>query len=152
MPNTYSQIYLHIIFSPKSRESLILPDFEDKIYQYISGIIKKLDQNLIQINGMKDHIHLLVRLKPAIAPSIFVQKIKSNSSKWINEQNFIDSKFSWQSGGGIFSIDYRRVSKVSTYIKNQKEHHSKKTFKEEYLDILKAYDIDYNDEYLIDFF
>ncbi len=152
MPNTFSQIYLHYVFSPKYRQTLIKAEFEDELYKYITGITKNLGQQLIRINGMPDHCHLLVRLRPALAPSKFIQTIKTNSSKWINERKFLDNKFNWQTGGGIFSVSHRNVPDLISYIENQKEHHKKANFKEEYLKLLNHYGIDFEEEYLLDFF
>ena len=152
MPNTYSQLYYHFIFSPNSRKSLIRKDFEENLYKYIAGIVINLKQNLIQINGMADHVHLLVRLRPNISPSDFIKKVKSNSSRWINDNRFLQEKFSWQTGGGIFTVDYYRIESVKKYIVNQKEHHKRTSFREEYLDFLSKYNIEYQDEYLLKFF
>ena len=152
MPNTYSQIYIHYVFTPKYRRSLILPEFEDELHKYITGITKNLDQNLIRINSMPDHCHLLVRLRPAMAPSVFIQKVKINSSAWINEKGFLKDKFAWQIGSGVFSVSHRNVPQLIKYIDNQKEHHKKRSFKDEYLKLLKHYGISFKDEYLFEFF
>lgn len=152
MPKTYSKIYLHYVFTPKYRNAMILPEFEEKLYHYIAGIIENLGQTLIQINGMPDHIHILVRLKPSIDSATFIQKVKANSSKWINEQKFLPEKFNWQLGGAIFSVDYRKVDVVKKYIENQKAHHSKTGFKTEFVKFLDSYDIDYEEEDIEGFF
>lgn len=152
MPNTYSQIYLHYVFSPKNRQALIKPDFEEELYKYIAGIVNNLDQQLIRINGMPDHCHLLIRLRPSLAPSKFIQTVKTNSSRWINEKSFLNQKFHWQNGGGVFSVSHRNVPQLISYIENQKEHHKKASFKEEYLNFLKNYGISYQEEYLLDFY
>ncbi len=152
MPNTYSQIYLHYVFSPKYRQALIKAEFEEELYKYIAGIIKNLDQQLIRINGMPDHCHLLVRLRPSLAPSKFIQAIKTNSSRWINEKKFLNQRFNWQSGGGIFSVSHRNVPELISYIENQKGHHKKSCFREEYLKLLNHYGITFEKEYLLEFF
>lgn len=152
MPNTYSQIYLHYVFSPKYRQSLIKPEFEQELFKYISGICSNINQNLIRINGMPDHIHMLIRLRPAMPPSKCIQIIKANSSKWINENKFLDQRFSWQIGGGIFSVGPRGVDRVIRYIDKQKAHHNKGKFKDEYLDLLIQNQIEFKDEYLLKFF
>jgi len=152
MPNTYSQIYLHYVFSPKYRHSLIKVEFEKELYKYITGIVKHLDQTLIKINGMPDHCHLLVRLRPSFAPSKFVQAVKTNSTRWINEKKNLYHRFSWQTGGGLFSVSHRNVPGLISYIENQKEHHKKLSFREEYLKLLHYYGIAFEDEYLLDFF
>ena len=152
MPNTYSQIYLHYIFSPKYRQALIKVEFEEELYKYIAGIINNLDQQLISINGMSDHCHLLVRLRPSLAPSKFIQAVKTNSSRWINEKKFFKHRFNWQTGGGIFSVSHRNVPELISYIENQKEHHKKSSFREEYLEFLNSYGISFEEEYLLEFF
>ena len=133
MPNTYSQIYLHFVFSPKYREALIKNEFGEELYKYITGIVKNLGQQLIRINGMPDHCHILVRLKPIVAPSKFIQTVKTNSSGWVNNKKFLNHKFNWQIGGGVFSVSHRNVPELINYIENQKEHHKKTSFKDEYL-------------------
>ena len=151
MPNTYSQIYLHFVFTPKYRKSLIIPEIEDNLYKYITGIVKNLDQKLIRINGMPDHCHLLVRLRPSMAPSRFIQTVKANSSAWINKNGYFKHKFSWQVGGGFFSVSERNVDQLIYYIENQKEHHRKQNFKNEFIKLLEHYNIEYKEEYLLDF-
>ncbi len=152
MPNTYSQIYLHYVFSPKYREALIRKEFEEELFKYITGIIKNLNQILIRINGMPDHVHLLVRLKPVMAPSVFIQKVKTNSSSWLNKKRYFNHEFHWQTGGGIFSVSHRNIPELISYIDHQKEHHKKTIFREEYLTFLKHYGIDFKDEYLLGVF
>ncbi len=152
MPNTYSQIYLHYVFSPKYRQGLISPEFEEELYKYITGIVKNLDQHLIRINGMPDHVHLLVRLRPSLAPSKFIQTVKTNSSSWITDNKMIKGNFSWQTGGGIFSVSHRNVPELIKYIENQKEHHKGHSFKEEYLNLLSKSGISFEKEYLLEFF
>ena len=120
MPNSFSKLYVHHVSAVKYRHALILPEFQSRLYQYIIGIIKELNQIPIQVNGMSDHIHIAARLNPAMAPSVFVQKVKAISSKWINSNNFLSQDFTWQVGGAIFSISESHVLALKTYIKNQK--------------------------------
>jgi len=138
VPNSFSQLYIHHVSAVKHRQGLILPEFEEELYKYIIGIIKKLDQFPIRVNGMPDHIHIAARLKPSIAPSEFVRKVKANSSKWINANSFLDSQFAWQKGGATFSISHTHLGALDTYIKNQKLHHSKVSFKKEYIGLLET--------------
>ena len=152
MPNTFSKIYIHHVSAVKYRQALILPSFEKELYKYIVGIIKNLGQTPLQVNGMPDHIHIAARLRPAMAPATFVQKVKANSSKWINEQGFLPQEFSWQTGGGTFSVSRTHVDALRRYIKNQKAHHAKKSFRKEYIDILRRNDIEPDPEHLPDFF
>jgi putative transposase len=120
------------------------------LYKYIGGIIKYRRQKLMVIGGMNDHIHLLTGFSPACALSDLVRDIKAGSSKWINEKRLAIGRFEWQSGYGAFTIGQSQVNRIVKYILNQEEHHRVKTFKEEYLDFLNAYEVEYNPDYLFD--
>ena len=150
MANTYTQLYFHIVFAVKGRSNYISEQWKDELYKYISGIIANKDQKLMIMNGMPNHIHLLIGTKPNCNLSDLIRDIKANSSKWINEKKFTNFHFEWQTGFGAFTVSQSVVSNVIEYIKNQEEHHRKKTFKEEYVEFLKAYQIDFKDEYLFD--
>jgi putative transposase len=150
MANTYSQLYIQIVFAVKGRENLISKNNKDEIYKYITGIITNHKQKLIAINGMPDHIHILVGIKPDISLSDLVRDIKSSSSKFINEQKWINGKFEWQTGFGAFSYGHSQLSNVIKYIENQEEHHKTKTFGEEYIEFLKLFNIDFRNEYLFE--
>lgn len=150
MANTYTQLYIHIVFAVKGRQNLISKIWKDELYKYITGIVINEGQKLIAINGMPDHIHILVGSKPNKALSDLVRDIKANSSRFINEKKWINGKLEWQTGFGAFSYSHSQLTNVINYIENQEEHHKKKTFKEEYVDFLKAFDIDYNNQYLFD--
>jgi len=152
MPNTFSKIYIHHVSAVKYRNALILPSFEEKLHKYIVGIIKELNQIPLQVNGMADHIHIAARLRPAMAPSKFVQKIKTNASRWINENGFLPHEFAWQVGGGTFSVSQTHVPALTTYVKNQKQHHRKKSFREEYLEVLEKNGILPDPKFLPEFF
>lgn len=147
---TYSQIYIHVIFAVKGRKSLIHENWEIDLYKYITGIIKEKGQILISINGMPDHIHILIAIKPACRVADLVREIKKSSNKWINEHKFTVHKFSWQEGYGVFSHSHSAIPRVKSYIDNQKSHHAKKNFKNEYRDLLDRFDIDYREEYLFE--
>ena len=150
MANTYTQIYIHIVFVVKGRQNLISKNWKDELYKYITGIITNEGQKLIVINGMQDHIHILVGLKPDKSLSDLVRDIKANSSRFINEKSWINGKFEWQTGFVAFSYNHSQLTNVIHYIQNQEEHHKKKTFKEEYIEFLKAFDVDYKNEYIFD--
>nr|WP_294781435.1 IS200/IS605 family transposase [uncultured Flavobacterium sp.] len=150
MANTYSQLYIQIVFAVKGRQNLISLKWKDEIYKYITGIITNQKQKLIAINGMPDHIHILVGINPDVSLSDLVRDIKSSSSKFINEQNWINGKFEWQTGFGAFSYGHSQLTNVIKYIENQEEHHKKRTFKEEYIGFLKLFNIDYKNEYLFE--
>ena len=150
MANTYTQLYFHIVFAVKGRSNYISEQWKDELYKYILGIIANKDQKLMIVNGVPNHIHLLIGTKPNCNLSDLIRDIKANSSKWINEKKFTNFHFEWQTGFGAFTVSQSVVPKVIEYIKNQEEHHRKKTFKEEYVEFLKAYQIDFKDEYLFD--
>ncbi|MDX9694516.1 MAG: IS200/IS605 family transposase [Bacteroidales bacterium] len=148
MPNTYTQIYIHTVFSVKNRESLINPKWKDELYKYITGIVQNQNHKLIAINGMPDHLHIFIGLKPDQSISDLMQDIKGGSSKWINEKGFVNGKFEWQSGFGAFSYSDSQVDNVVKYIIAQEEHHKKKTFIEEYTDFLEKFKVPYDEKYI----
>jgi len=148
MGGTYTNLIFHVIFSTKHRTPVILNDFKDELYAYIGGIVKGEDALLICICGMPDHIHMMIRIKPTHCLSELMQRIKGKSSKWINQKRFTASKFYWQSGYGAFTVSKSQMDKVKKYIQNQTEHHRKRTFQEEFTDILEKHKIDYDSEYI----
>ncbi|MBP6425244.1 MAG: IS200/IS605 family transposase [Flavobacterium sp.] len=148
MANTYTQIHLQFVFAVKYRNGLIHSSFKQELYQYISGIIKANNHKLLAINGMPDHLHILVGMRPSQSVSDLIQDIKANSSKWINEKKFLKVKFEWQEGYGAFSYSKSHVQNVIHYIQNQEEKHKVKSFNEEYLDFLNAFEIDYDERYV----
>ena len=150
MANTYSQLYIQIVFAVKGRQNLISNKWKEELYKYITGIVSNQQQKLIAINGMPDHIHILIGLKPNKMLSDLVRDIKANSSRFINEKGWVNGKFEWQTGFGSFSYSNSQLTNVINYIQNQEEHHKTKTFKEEYLVFLKLFNIDYKDEYLFE--
>jgi len=150
MANTFSQIYIQIVFAVKGRESLINQNWEEELYKYVSGIITNKGQKLLAINGMQDHIHILIGMKPSCCLSDLVREIKKSSNDFINEKKFCQSKFQWQEGYGVFSYSHSSLDNVIGYIQNQKEHHTKKTFKDEYIDFLTKFEIDFKQEYLFE--
>ncbi len=136
MAGTYSQIFIQIVFAVKGRENLIADSWKEELFKYISGIITKKGHKSIIVNGVKDHIHIFVGLKPSMSISDLVRDIKNNSSNFINEKKYVKGKFSWQEGFGAFSYSNSQVEIVYQYILNQEKHHIKTTFKEEYHDFL----------------
>lgn len=148
MPNTYTQIHIQAIFAVKKRTGLIQKEWKDELYKYITGIIQKNNHKLLAINGIADHIHIFFGMRPVQSLSELMQDIKANSSKWINEKNFINDKFEWQEGFGAFSYRKSQTSKVIAYIENQEEHYRKTTFLEEYKDFLQKFEIDYDERYI----
>lgn len=150
MAGTFSQIYIQVVFAVKGRENLISEQWQSELHKYISGIIKAKEQKPIIVNGVDDHIHCFIGLKPAMAISDLVRDIKNNSSKFINERKFVKGKFQWQEGYGAFSYSHSQIEQVYNYILNQKEHHKKRTFKEEYIDFLNKFEIEHKPEYLFE--
>ena len=150
MANTYTQIYIMVVFGVHRRQKLIRNEIESEIYKYITGIIQNKEQKILQINGMPDHIHILITLKPNCSLSDLVRDIKSNSSKFINEKKLFLGKFQWQVGFGAFSYSHSQIDDVINYIKNQKEHHKKISFKEEYKKLLESFGIDYDERYIFE--
>jgi len=150
MANTYSQIYIQLVFAVKARECLIKETFREELEKYITGIITHKKQKLLAIYCMPDHTHLLVSISPSIAISDLVRDIKANSSSFIHEKQFLKTKFAWQEGFGAFSYSKSQVDVVVQYVLRQPEHHKKRTFKEEYTGFLKKFEIDYNEHYLFD--
>ena len=145
MGQSLVQNYLHIVFQTKNHGKFILPDFEDTLYDYLGGICRSLKSPSIIVGGHVDHVHILCRLSQSISLSQFTQKIKSSSSKWVKSHS---PNFFWQDGYGAFSVSQSHVDPLINYIKNQHVHHQQKTFKEEYVELLKKYNLDYNENYL----
>jgi putative transposase len=152
MPGTFSQIYIQIVFAVKGRENLIGKEWKEELFKYISGIITGKNQKSIIVNGVSDHIHLFVGIKPSMAVSDLVRDVKNNSTNWINERKFVKGKFAWQEGFGSFSYSHSQIGNVYDYILNQEAHHKKRTFKEEYLDFLQIFDIEFEEKYLFEFY
>lgn len=150
MASTYSQIYIQIVFAVKFRQCLIDSYWEEELYKYITGIVTNKEQKLLAINGMPDHIHILIGMKPSCCLSDLVREIKKSTNEFINEQKFTKSKFQWQGGFGAFSYSRSSLNNVVAYILNQKAHHRNKSFKEEYRYFLKSFQIEHKEEYLFD--
>lgn len=150
MPGTYSQIYIQSVFAVKGRKNLINKDWKEDLYKYIAGIIKGKDQKPIIINGMPDHVHVFFGLRPAMAISDLIRDIKDNSSNFINSNKWVEGQFCWQAGYGAFSYSASQIDVVYNYILHQEEHHRKKTFREEYTELLKKFNIEYNEKYLFE--
>ena len=148
MANTFSQIYIQIVFAVSGRQSLIKPEFKEDLFKYVTGIIRNQGQKLIPINGMADHVHMLIQLSPTIAPSDALRFIKANSSKWVRDKWPRRVSFAWQLGYGAFSVSKSSIPAVLDYIHNQEQHHRKVTFQEEFIDFLKRHEIEYDERYI----
>ena len=151
MANTFSQIYIQAVFAVSSRQSLIKAEFKEELFKYVTGIVRNQGQKLISINGMPDHIHILIGLKPAMAFADLVREIKADSSNFVNEKKFVHGKFSWQEGYGAFSYGHSQLDAVIRYIQNQEQHHSRSSFRTEYLTLLRRFDIAFEEKYVFEF-
>lgn len=149
MANTYTQIHIQTVFAVQDRQSLIKNEWKQELYKYITGIIQSNNHKVLQINGMTDHIHILFGMRPTQSLSDLMKHVKQDSSKWINTKGFVNGKFSWQSGFGAFSYSKLEVPKIIDYIKYQEEHHKKKTFHEEYLQLLNEFNIEFDERYIL---
>ena len=149
MANTYTQIYLQFVFAVQDRVSLIQSDWKDELYKYITGIVQNNKHKLIAINGMPNHLHVFVGYKPHQLIPDLLQDIKGSSSRWINSRKLVKGKFRWQEGYGAFSYSHSHLDNVVKYIMNQEQHHKKRTFGEEYNELLKKIDVVYDEKYLL---
>jgi len=148
MANTYTQIHIQVVFSVQNRNCIIKKSWKDELYKYITGIIQNHGHKVLAINGMPDHIHIFFGMRPTQSLSDLMQDIKGDSSKWINKNGYMKGHFSWQEGYGAFSYNKSNVKNVIQYIKNQEDHHLKKTFVEEYQDFLETFKIDFDERYV----
>ncbi len=150
MANTFSQIYIQIVFAVEGRQNLIRPEWREELHKYITGIVIKRGQKLIAIFCMPDHIHLLVGIKPSIAISDLVRDIKTGSSNFINGKGWIRGRFNWQEGFGAFSYSRSQIDAVSKYILEQEIRHTDRSFKTEYIGLLEKFEVEYDEKYLFD--
>ena len=150
MAGTFSQIYIQIVFAVQGRQNLLQKEWRDEVFKYMSGIIKNKGQKPIIVNGVSDHAHVFVGLKPAMTLSDLVRDMKNNSSNFINDHAWIKGKFSWQEGYGAFSYSHSQNETVYSYILNQEQHHAKQTFKDEYMELLKKFEIEHDVKYLFE--
>jgi len=148
MANTYTQIHIQLVFAVQNRKCLIKDRWKYDLYKYITGIVQNHDHKLLAINGVADHVHVFIGMRPTQSISDLMQDIKGDSSKWINNNGFLREKFSWQEGYGAFSYGKSSVYNVINYIRNQENHHKKESFINEYLKILKEYEVDYDERYI----
>lgn len=150
--STYSQIYIQTIFAVKGRDSLIQPEWEEKLYKYITGIVQNKKQKMLAVNGIPDHIHFLIGMKPSCCLSDLVREIKKSSNEFVNENKLSKFNFSWQEGFGAFSYSHSQLNDVIAYIMKQKEHHKKRTFKDEYMEFLNHFKVEYEERYLFEWY
>ena len=151
MSNTYTQISIQAVFAVAGRENLIANTWRDSLHQYLAGVIRK-EATMLAVGGWKDHVHIFFGLPPTLSISNLIQKVKANSSRWINEKKFVSGKFQWQQGYGAFSYSRSHRDVVIKYLINQEVHHRAKTFREEYVDMLNKFEIVYEPKYLFEFY
>ena len=148
MANTYSNLFYHYVFSTKNRENFIKPEIENRVSSFIGGIARKHRLRALQIGGIENHIHALIIAPPSVAPSEIAKWLKGESSKWIKEEFTDLQSFTWQDGYGVFSVSKSNARKVINYIKDQHRHHSTQSFEDEYVELLKLHEVDYDEKYL----
>ena len=151
MGDSYAQIYIQVVFAVEERARLIQPEHKEEVYKYITGIVRNQGHKLLAINGVSDHVHILIGLRPSTALSDLVRDIKANSSRFINEKRWVRGKFRWQEGFGAFSYGHSQLGRVIGYIRNQEEHHRRNSFRSEYLTLLRKFDIAFEEKYLFKF-
>ena len=151
MANTFTQIYIQIVFAVAGRECLLRRENKEELHKYITGILRNNGQKLIEINSMPDHVHILIGLKPSMALSDLVKDIESESSGFINEKKWVRGRFNWQEGYGAFSYSHSHLDAVIRYIRNQEKHHSAKSFRDEYMTLLRKFDIAFDEKYIFEF-
>jgi REP element-mobilizing transposase RayT len=151
-PNTYTKLYVHCVFTPKGRHSLLNDSIRENVHKYIYGIIKGMRCYPVGINGTSNHIHILTGFYPALSISDLVRDIKRSSALYINNNRLLQQKFSWQEGYGAFTVGYRDLDRVYNYVLNQKTHHETTIFKDEYLALLTDEGVEFSGDYLCEFY
>lgn len=152
MANTFSRIYLQFVFAVRNRACLISSQNKEELHKYITGLVSHRKAKMLAVNSMPDHTHLFVGFKPVISISDFMKEIKVESNEFINNKKWLRGNFSWQDGYGVFSYSHSHIDSVIKYILNQERHHQKKSFREEYREFLKKFEIPFEDKYLFTFF
>jgi len=150
MAGTYSQIYIQVVFAVKGRQNLLHKDWRTEVFKYMSGIIRNKGQKPIIVNGVSDHVHVFIGLKPSMPLSDLVRDVKNNSSNFINDHPWVRGRFSWQEGYGAFSYSHSALENVYNYILNQEQHHHDQTFQEEYMDFLEKFEVEHDVKYLFE--
>jgi putative transposase len=148
MANTYTQLYIHAIFAVRNREGIISETWAERLQQYITTILQNNGHKMIAIGGMSDHLHLFFGYNPTESLSHLIQEIKRDSSLWINQEKLVNGKFYWQEGYGAFSYSHSQINAVANYVNNQKQHHTKQSFQDEYLKILKDFKVEFDEKYI----
>jgi REP element-mobilizing transposase RayT len=148
MPESYTNLLYHIVFSTKNREPIITPDYEVRLHDYVGGIVRSLGGISLELNGTKDHVHLLAKLRPDRALSDMLRDLKANATGWMHDVFPSMKNFSWQRGYGAFTVSQSNVQEVRQYIARQKEHHRKVSFRDEFIHFLRANGIEYDERFV----
>ncbi len=150
MPGTFTQLYVQCIFAVKGRQKLLNKTWREDVFKYMAGILTNKGQKPIIINGVEDHVHLLIGLTSSVSISELIRDVKNNSSQFINNHNWVRGKFYWQEGFGAFTYSHSQLDMIYNYVKNQEEHHKVKSFKEKYLAFLNKFNVTYEEKYVFD--
>lgn len=148
MANTFSQIYLQFVFAVQGRQSMINKRYKEELHKYFTSLVQTRKSKMLAVHCMPDHTHLFVGFKPSVSISDFIKEIKVESNEFINDKKWMNGHFNWQSGYGVFSYGHSQIDKVCKYIVNQETHHKTKTFKDEYYELLKKFDVPFEEKYL----
>ena len=151
MANTYTQIYIQVVFAVEWRQALIRPENKEELHKYITGIVSNKGQKMIAINSRPDHVHMLLGMQPDVALSDIVREVKKSSTAFANNSRWVKGRFNWQASFGAFSYSRSALDAVILYIQNQDQHHAKRSFKDEYLRLLRKFDVAFDDKYVFDF-
>ena len=152
MANTFSQIYLQFVFAVKHRQCLVAKQYKEELHKYVTGLVQNRSAKMLAVHCMPDHIHLFVGIKPVVFIPDFVKEIKVESNEFINRKNWVDKKFNWQEGYGVFSYSHSHIDAVVKYVLNQEKHHQKKTFRQEYNQLLKKFEIPHEERFLFEWY
>jgi putative transposase len=151
MANTFSQIYLHFVFAVKNRQSLIPQKHKEELHKYITGLVQNRNAKMLAVHCMPDHVHLFIGFKPNVLISDFIKEVKVEANEFINKKQWVKGRFSWQEGYGVFSYSHSHIDNVIQYVNDQENHHAKRSFKEEYLELLDKFQINFEEKYTFDF-
>jgi len=148
MANTYAQIYIQVVFAVQGRQNLLRPQHKEELHKYMTGIVREREQKLLAVHCMPDHTHILIGLRPSIALSDLVRDVKIGSTNFINRKGWVLGRFCWQEGFGAFSYGHSQLSGIINYIRDQEQHHARRSFRDEYLRFLKRYEIEHEERYI----
>ena len=151
MANIYSQIYIQVVFAVQGRQNLLRKEHKEELHKYVTGIITHQKQKLLAIHCMPDHAHILIGLRPNMALADLVEEVEAHSAKFISEKRWVPGRFHWQEGYGAFSYGHSQLTSIIRYVQNQEQHHARKSFREEYLQFLKRFEVEHDPKYLFDF-